>query len=133
MFLSLYRIYSFITRRHHSHSQTDRQRGSRPSIVSGIAGGSTDQRRGSTTSTGSTETSSGAAGGIQQQMEQTAAHIKGLIRRASQAGADDVSGVRQSNSSNAPPDTGDKPLTGQSEEDTMKNLRKTFAGIFGDM
>lgn len=120
----------------------DRQRPSRPSIVSGIAGGgealSDNKRRGSTTSTGSTETSSSVAGGgpsgtassgIQQQMEQTAAHIKGLIRRASQVGADDVTNMRPTGSNAAP----EAPVTGQSEEDTMKNLRKTFAGIFGDM
>lgn len=108
--------------------------------MSGIAGGgealSDNKRRGSATSTGSTETSSVAGGpsgttssGIQQQMEQTAAHIKGLIRRASQVGADDVTNTRPTGSNAAP----EAPVAGQSEEDTMKNLRKTFAGIFGDM
>jgi membrane protein involved in colicin uptake len=65
-------------------------------------------------------------------MEQTAAHIKGLMRRASQVGADDVTNVRSPASNSAAEGSGSQP-TGQSEEDTMKNLRKTFAGIFGDM
>ena len=57
-------------------------------------------------------------------MEQTAQQIKGMIRRASQAGSEDTAAT--SANRNAAPPT-------QSEEDTMKNLRKTFAGIFGDM
>ena len=120
-----------------------RQRGTRPSLVTGIAGGD-QNRRGSATSIGSTETSSSigmsasgptsqsAGGSIQQQMEQTAATIKGLIRRASLAGSDDAASVpKNANSTGA--DASASGVPGQSEEDTMKNLRKTFAGIFGDM
>ena len=75
-------------------------------------------------------------------MEQTAAQIKGLIRRASQVASDDTtnrpsgtssgSSVQPTGSAANANATGGAEVT-QSEEDTMKNLRKTFAGIFGDM
>lgn len=79
-------------------------------------------RRGSSTSTGESE--AGTAG-LQQQMEQTAQQIKGMIRRASQVGTEDLPPGRPNAASASAPT--------QSEEDTMKNLRKTFAGIFGDV
>lgn len=86
-------------------------------------------------------TSSSGVSGLQQQMEATAQQIKGLIRRASQVDRDDVTSTtsgRGSISDGSAVGVGSKEggsgaPTGQSEEDTMKNLRKTFAGIFGDM
>lgn len=82
-------------------------------------------RRGSDSgSIGSNEPGTGT--GFTQQVEQTAQQLKGLIRRASQVTSDDTERVKSTTTD------GTTGLT-QSEEDTMKNLRKTFAGIFGDM
>lgn len=115
---------------------------------------STSSETSSSAATGTTTVGGGATGtsGIQQQMEQTAAQIKGLIRRASQVASDDItnrpSGASggssvQGNTSGTASAGGTATGPGaagaggaevtQSEEDTMKNLRKTFAGIFGDM
>lgn len=84
---------------------------------------SSSARRGSDSgSIGSNEPGSG----FTQQVEQTAQQLKGLIRRASQVTSDDTERIKTASTD------GTTGLT-QSEEDTMKNLRKTFAGIFGDM
>lgn len=69
--------------------------------------------------------------GIQAKAEQTAQQIRGLFRRASQISADDTSKVSATGEPGADGEVA--PGITQSEEDTMKNLRKTFAGIFGDM
>ena len=54
-------------------------------------------------------------GGITSQISHATQQVKSLLRRAS--------------ASNDEPTTGSK----EDSEDTMRNLRKTFAGIFGDM
>lgn len=67
---------------------------------------------------------------MQQQVtdtvDRTAQQIRGLFRRASQT-TNDEAGQAVPNQ----PNTGANP-TGEDTEDTMKNLRKTFAGIFGE-
>lgn len=84
-----------------------------------------------------------AAAILKEQVEQTANQMRGLFRRASQVAADDaaklVAAAKDTKvaaaASGALDDDAEPPpvVPGQSEEDTMKNLRKTFAGIFGDM
>lgn len=61
---------------------------------------------------------------VSDTVDKTAQQIRGLFRRASQTTNDD--GTTQ-----IPLNTGAN-ATGEDTEDTMKNLRKTFAGIFGD-
>lgn len=63
---------------------------------------------------------------VSDTVDRTAQQIKGLFRRASQSANDDgtISGGQMQ--------TGNPTGTGEDSEDTMKNLRKTFAGIFGE-
>lgn len=78
----------------------------------------------------STNQAPAAPGQLQQQVTDTvdraSQQIRGLFRRASQTTNDEA----------APgplPSTGaPAAATGEDSEDTMKNLRKTFAGIFGE-
>lgn len=69
-----------------------------------------------------------ASGQLQQQVTDTvdraSQQIRGLFRRASQTQNDEAPVV---------PTAGGAPgTTTEDSEDTMKNLRKTFAGIFGE-
>lgn len=96
------------------------------------------RRSSSTSSTG--DGPKAESEGIQQQVEQTAQQIRGLFRRASLVGTDDApktaSLPKESDKEGKEGKEGEEvpaAVPGQSEEDTMKNLRKTFAGIFGDM
>ena len=64
---------------------------------------------------------------VQQQVTDTvdraSQQIRGLFRRASQTANDEATPV---------PPAGAPGTTTEDSEDTMKNLRKTFAGIFGE-
>lgn len=125
LFLHLFLSYVFPNLSRDSHQV------SRSSITNASSGGidPSGGRRGSDSgSIGSNDApgSGAGGGGFTQQVEQTAQQLKGLIRRASQVTSEDTSGMKTSATD------GTTGLT-QSEEDTMKNLRKTFAGIFGDM
>lgn len=72
-----------------------------------------------------------AGGQLQQQVTDTvdraSQQIRGLFRRASQTTNDEAVPTAGAAAGAAQPGT-----TTEDSEDTMKNLRKTFAGIFGD-
>ena len=126
-FLSL--LFYSVSNLTKSLSACNSRQTSRPSIPnasSSSTSGDTGRRGSDSGSIGSNDLPGGVSGGFTQQVEQTAQQLKGLIRRASQVTSEDVGGIKSTATD------GTTGLT-QSEEDTMKNLRKTFAGIFGDM
>ena len=76
-----------------------------------------------------TSTSSQLQQQVSDTVDKTASHIRGLFRRASQTTNEDGYSTAQLPNANASTTTAGG---GEDTEDTMKNLRKTFAGIFGE-